>query len=302
MSCTCSTYARLAAPISRRSAGCSTSGRSASTSVSGGRGHDRDADAEALGAALDDVGLQVRDDGLAERHRLEREHAVPAGVQLVDDDVGAGVALARLLVRDALDDVELDGSCAHASITCCVPFFSRFDGACTTSGRALSDGGTGVNSRRSSPVGRRAPRAPSGSRRRSRRSRRRRACRSASSLGRLAADVGAEVVEDALLAAARAAAGTGSTSARASGRSRSGRRRSAARAVRTRRTAAQPLRQRPVAVERPVGLVVERSRARRRRAARRRPSAAAPGRSPTGCPRCSRGSASRAAWNVRHGP
>ena len=78
---------------------------------------------------------------------------MPAGVQLVDDDVGARVALARLVVRDALDDVELDGSRAQASITCCVPFFSRLDGACTTSGRALSDGGTGVNGRRSSPGG-----------------------------------------------------------------------------------------------------------------------------------------------------
>ena len=72
------------------------------------RGHDRDADAVALGARLDDVRLEVRDDRLAERHRLEREDAVPAGVQLVDDDVGARVALARLGVRDALDDLELD--------------------------------------------------------------------------------------------------------------------------------------------------------------------------------------------------
>src|SRR5581483_9305856 len=46
-----------------------------------GRGHDRDADAVALGAALDHVLLQVGDDRLAERHRLEREHAVPARVE-----------------------------------------------------------------------------------------------------------------------------------------------------------------------------------------------------------------------------
>ena len=32
------------------------------------------------------------------------------------------------------------GSWAHASMTNCVPFFSRFDGAWTTSGRGLSDG------------------------------------------------------------------------------------------------------------------------------------------------------------------
>src|ERR1041384_2440094 len=45
------------------------------------------------------------------------------------------------------------GSVLHASITHCVPFFSRFDGACTTSGRGLSDGGTGVSGRRSSDGG-----------------------------------------------------------------------------------------------------------------------------------------------------
>ena len=74
----------------------------------GGRRHDRQPDAVALGAALDDVGLQVGDDRLAERHRLEREDAVPAGVQLVDDDVGACVPLAGDVVRHAFDDVELD--------------------------------------------------------------------------------------------------------------------------------------------------------------------------------------------------
>src|SRR5581483_671851 len=50
------------------------------------RGNDRDAHPEALGALLDDVLLEVGDDGLAERHRFECEDAVPAGVQLVDDD------------------------------------------------------------------------------------------------------------------------------------------------------------------------------------------------------------------------
>ena len=79
---------------------------------------------------------------------------MPAGVQLVDDDVGARVALARHVVRDALDDVELDGQLLRTPRSrSCVPFFSRFDGACTTSGRAASDGGTGVNGRRSSPGG-----------------------------------------------------------------------------------------------------------------------------------------------------
>ena len=57
--------------------------------------------------------------------------------------------------------------------------------------------------------------------------------------GRLAADVGAEVVEDALLAKQRAGAGTAATSGSASARSRSGRCRSAAPAARRRRTAAR---------------------------------------------------------------
>ena len=85
-------------------------------------------------------------------------------------------------------------------MTYCVPFFSRFDGAWTTSGRSRSVGGTGVNGRRSRPGGiisasgtqRSASNEPT-------------ICASArrpyaSSLGRLAADVGAEVVEDGLLA------------------------------------------------------------------------------------------------------
>ncbi len=45
------------------------------------------------------------------------------------------------------------GRLSQASITYLVPFFSRLDGAWTTSGLGLSDGGTGVNSRRSSPGG-----------------------------------------------------------------------------------------------------------------------------------------------------
>ncbi len=73
----------------------------------GGR-DDRQPDAEGLSAALHGLRVEVADDRLCERHRLEREDAVPARVELVDDDVGAGVPLARLVVRDAFDEVELD--------------------------------------------------------------------------------------------------------------------------------------------------------------------------------------------------
>ncbi len=52
--------------------------------------------------------VEERHDGLAERHAFDREQAVPAGVQLVDDDVGVAVALQRLVVMEALDDAELD--------------------------------------------------------------------------------------------------------------------------------------------------------------------------------------------------
>ena len=51
--------------------------------------------------------MEERDDGLAERHALDREESVPARVELVDDDVGALEALERLVVRHALDDLEL---------------------------------------------------------------------------------------------------------------------------------------------------------------------------------------------------
>ncbi len=52
--------------------------------------------------------VQECDDGLAERHALDREQAVPAGVQLVDDDVGVAVAGERLVVAEPFDDPELD--------------------------------------------------------------------------------------------------------------------------------------------------------------------------------------------------
>ena len=61
----------------------------------------------ALLAARDRLLVQEGDDRLAERHALDREEAVPAGVQLVDDDVGLAVALERLVVVEALDEDEV---------------------------------------------------------------------------------------------------------------------------------------------------------------------------------------------------
>ena len=76
--------------------------------------------------------------------------------------------------------------------------------------------------------------------------------------GRLAADVGAEEVEDRASCRSRGGSGTAAISGRASGRSRSGRRRRAAGAARGRATAASCRRANPPrAVERPVGLRVE---------------------------------------------
>ena len=51
--------------------------------------------------------MQERDDGLAEREALDREDAVPAGVQLVDDDVGLAVELEGLVVREPFDEPEV---------------------------------------------------------------------------------------------------------------------------------------------------------------------------------------------------
>ncbi len=73
-----------------------------------GRVHERDLDAEGLLRALDRVLVQRGHDRLAERHRLDREQPVPARVELVDDDVGPLVALARLVVMQPLDDLQLD--------------------------------------------------------------------------------------------------------------------------------------------------------------------------------------------------
>ena len=51
--------------------------------------------------------MQERDHRLPERHRLDREQPVPPGVELVDNDVGGLVALAGLVVVEALDDLQI---------------------------------------------------------------------------------------------------------------------------------------------------------------------------------------------------
>ena len=144
------------------------------------RGRDeRHLDAERLLGARDGLVVEERDDGLAERHRLDREDPVPAGVQLVDHDVGRAVALERLVVVESLDELEVGvQALRRAATTCSVPLRRRDEGACTISGRARSDGGAGSIRREVDP-GRDhlRLRAPSGSRRTSRRSGPARACR-----------------------------------------------------------------------------------------------------------------------------
>ena len=60
---------------------------------------DRHRDAVRVLRAADGLVVQEGHDRLAERHALDREQAVPAGVQLVDDDVGVAVQ-ARAPPRD----------------------------------------------------------------------------------------------------------------------------------------------------------------------------------------------------------
>src|SRR6188768_907329 len=55
----------------------------------------------------DGLVVQERHDRLAQCHALDREEPVPAGVQLVDDDVGLAIALEGLVVVEALDEHEL---------------------------------------------------------------------------------------------------------------------------------------------------------------------------------------------------
>ena len=51
--------------------------------------------------------MEVRHDGLPEGHALDREEPVPAGVELIDDDVGVAVALEGLVVVKPFDEDEV---------------------------------------------------------------------------------------------------------------------------------------------------------------------------------------------------
>src|SRR5262245_27201746 len=62
------------------------------------RTDDRNTCVELALGPFDGLVVQERHDGLAERHALDREEPVPAGIQLVDDDVRFAVALERLVV------------------------------------------------------------------------------------------------------------------------------------------------------------------------------------------------------------
>ncbi len=97
--------------------------------------------------------MEKGDDRFAERHRLDREEAVPAGVQLVDDDVGGAVALERLVVVQPFDELEVGVEPVARGETCSVPFRPRCEGAWTISGRLRSDGGAGSIRARSIPGG-----------------------------------------------------------------------------------------------------------------------------------------------------
>ena len=180
MSCTCSTYARLAAPISRSERGAPRrAGAGRPTSVSFVAGTSGTSTPKRRLRCSHDLRLEEADDRLAERHRLEREDAVPAGVELVDDDVGARVALARLVVRERLRRCRGRPAAARRPRSRAP---SPCGGGSTARARRAAargrDGGTGVNALVGRwPAGPPSRRAPSESRRTSRRSARRRACR-----------------------------------------------------------------------------------------------------------------------------
>ena len=91
----------------RRSSVEATSGCRRSRSVSFVAADERHVDAERLLCATDRLVVQEGDDGLPERHRLDREDPVPAGVQLVDHDVGGAVPLEGLVVVETFDELEI---------------------------------------------------------------------------------------------------------------------------------------------------------------------------------------------------
>ena len=85
--------------------------------------------------------VEERDDRLAERHALDREEAVPAGVELVDDDVGVPEPLERLVVVEPFHDLEVG--------------VEPFDGGDHVLGALAPARRGGVQDHRSRPVGRR---------------------------------------------------------------------------------------------------------------------------------------------------
>ena len=72
-----------------------------------GGSHDRNTYSQLLLRAAHGLVVEERDDRLAERHALDREEAVPARVQLVDDDVRLAVALEGVVVVKPLDEDEV---------------------------------------------------------------------------------------------------------------------------------------------------------------------------------------------------
>ena len=85
--------------------------------------------------------VQERDDRLPERHALDREEPVPAGVQLVDDDVGLAVALERLVVVQALDEDEVGVEALAGGDHVLGSLAAADEGACRITGRLESVGG-----------------------------------------------------------------------------------------------------------------------------------------------------------------
>ena len=73
----------------------------------GGRGDERHLRGESGLGPPHRLVVQEGHDRLAERHRLDREEPVPARVELVDDDVGGAVALEGLVVVEPLDQLEI---------------------------------------------------------------------------------------------------------------------------------------------------------------------------------------------------
>jgi hypothetical protein len=74
----------------------------------GGGGDDGHRRPERILGAGDSLLVEKGHHRLAERHRLDGEQAVPAGVELVDDDVRRLVLTPGLVMMEALDDPELD--------------------------------------------------------------------------------------------------------------------------------------------------------------------------------------------------